>query len=142
MQDQLTISSDLAHDGDGVVRYRIRAENAAFRATTLAWGNEDDAESLGNKLKGFPKSIPSKLEYSFGSPKTGRCHLEFQTIDGTGRCCVWATFESSYSSCGTERFENSVVCVRFLPTSLDEFCIQLARFKQDRDNEAVLGRSL
>lgn len=142
MKDRLTIGSQLEHDGDGIVRYRIRAENADFRGSTLAWGNSIDAENLGDLLKGFPKTTPSSLEYAFGSPKTGLCQLEFQTIDSVGHCCVWVAIEAACSSTGTEEFQSAVVCVRFLPANLDEFCTQLIRFKRGRDNEAVLGRAL
>jgi hypothetical protein len=142
MKDKLTISSELEHDGDGIVRFRIRAENADFRGSTLAWGNAIDAGNLGELLKGFPKGTPASLEYAFGSPKTGQCQLRFQTIDSVGNCCVWATIESAYTSAGTERFQSAFVCVRFLPANLDEFCTQLTRFKRGRDNEAVLGRTL
>lgn len=139
MKDKLTICSDLDHDGDGVVRYRISAENVEFRGSTLAWGNDIDAEKLGGMLKGFPKATPSSIEFSFGSPKTGQCRLEFKTIDNRGNCGVWVSLEAAHASGGTERFQSALICVQFMPANLDEFCKQLVRFKRGRDNEATLG---
>jgi len=34
--------------------------------------------------------------------------------------------------------QTGVVCIVFLPTALDEFCLQLKRFKRAKPNEAIL----
>jgi len=143
MNSRLTVRSDLQHDGDGIVRYHIRADSPDFRGSTSAWGNDSDCADLAKLLAGFPKSLSSSVEFTFGTPRTGRCLLRFEPADRTGKCCVWAEVESTYAAAGTERFETSSVCVHFLPAALDEFCTQLLRFKSGRDNEATLvGRAL
>jgi hypothetical protein len=141
MKQLLSIRSNLDHDGDDLVRFRLSAENAEFRATTLAWDSEESVRSLLSAVGGFPRSVPDRAEFTFGSPRTGVCHLEFQTTDGRGHCCVWVSVEAAYSSAGSERHQRSTICVEFLPAALDEFCEQLRRFKRGRDNEALLTRS-
>ena len=138
MKDRLTISSDLGHDGDGLVRYRIRAENADFRGSTLAWGSEIDAEKLADVLTGFPTTTPSSLEYQFGDSKSGECRLLFQTLDHVGHCCVWATISEPYSFVVAGKFQSVLVCLTFTPASLDDFCAELRRFESGKDNEASL----
>jgi len=139
MKTQLSISSTLDHDGDGVVRYHLSADSREFRGTVFAWGSESDAADLAKLISGFPMSPESVIEFGFGSPKTGCCTLRFQTVDRRGNCCVWAEFEASYERSGTGHFETAAVCVSFLPAALDEFCVQLQRFKRGKQNEAVLG---
>jgi hypothetical protein len=140
MKDQLIISGNLDHDGDGLVRFRITAENPAFRGTTLTWGNEERISELLSALAGFPKTSSDRVEFVFGTPRTGVCRLEFQTVDSLGHCCVWVDLEAPYASTGKDRFEHSLVCVKFVPASLDEFCNHLRRFKRGRQNEAVLAK--
>jgi|SRR5688572_8137172 hypothetical protein len=140
MRDQLIISGSLDHDGDGLVRFRITAENVEFRGTTLAWGTEDTIRELVSALAGFPKASSDRAEFVFGTPRTGIGRLEFQTLDSVGHCCVWADLEAAYASTGRDAFQRSLVCVEFLPASLDEFCNQLRHFKRGRKNEAVLTK--
>jgi hypothetical protein len=140
MKDRLTISSDLDHDGDGVVRFRITAENVEFRGTTLAWGSEQTVGGLLSVLAGFPKTSSDRVEFSFGTPRTGVARLEFQTVDRLGHCLVWVDLKAAYASTGQDGFQQSLVCVEFVPASLDEFANQLRRFKRGRNNEAVLTK--
>jgi hypothetical protein len=139
MGDYLSVVSDLEHDGDGVVSIRISARNVEFRATTVAWGNDTEPVELASTLKGFPRRLPDRAEYSFGTPGVGHCKLIFQTIDDVGHCCVWAEIEARYSSVGEDQFQRSTICVEFAPAALDRFCEQLQRFKRGRQNEARLG---
>jgi hypothetical protein len=141
MKELLSIRSDLDHDGDGLVRFRLSAENAEFRAATQAWGSEESVRSLLSAVDGFPRSVPDRAEFTFGSPRSGVCHLEFQTTDGRGHCRVWVSVEAADGSAGSERHQRSTICVEFLPADLDEFCDQLRRFKPGRDNEALLTKS-
>jgi hypothetical protein len=136
--DILSIQSTLDHDGDEIVRFRISAKNVEFEATVMVWGNESDAKELASLLSGFPKSMPAQVEYSFGSPRTGQCALNFETVDRTGRCCVWGNFEAAYKSGGSERFQRAEICIEFVPGSLDNFVAQLSRFKRGVKNEAIL----
>lgn len=138
MKSCLTVRSDLEHDGDGLVRYYIRAESPDFRGTAVAWGDDSACAELGKLLAGFPKTPHASVEFTFGSPKTGRCSLSFESLDRTGRCCVWAEIESTYEARDTDRFETASICVHFLPAAVDEFCTQLQRFKRGRQNEAAL----
>lgn len=138
MRDQLAIRSSLEHDGDGLVRFHISVENVEFRATTLAWGYEENVRELVSALKGFPKTGSDRVEFTLGSPRSGLCRLEFLTIDSVGHCCVWIDLEAPYSTAGKDRFQRSLVCIQFAPGSLDEFCTQLRAFKRGQDNEAVL----
>jgi hypothetical protein len=124
-KDHLTIDSTLNHDGDGVVHYRIVAENAGFRGATGAWGNAEDALTLASALVGFPNNPQQRVEFEFGSPGVGLCRLEFRTVDSLGHCCVWADIEGSFASSDKDKFQRSLVCINFLPASLDEFCTQL-----------------
>lgn len=140
MKDQLTVSGNLDHDGDGLVRFRITAENVEFRGTTLTWGNEEKIAELLSALAGFPKTSSDRVEFVFGTPRTGVCRLEFQTIDSVGHCCVWADLEAAYASTPKDGFQRSLVCVKFVPASLDGFCNQLRHFKRGRKNEAVLTK--
>ena len=141
MKTHLVIRSSLEHDGDGMVRYHVSAESADFRGATFAWGSESDAADLAMLLVRFPASPESVVEFRFGSPSNGSCSLRFQTTDRRGHCCVWAEFESTYESGGAGRFQTAVVCIAFLPAALDEFCVQLKRFKRAEPNEAILDES-
>jgi hypothetical protein len=138
MRDQLVISGSLDHDGDGLVRLRITAENVEFRGTTLAWCTEENVAELRSALAGFPKSSSDRVEFVLGSARTGVCRVEFKTVDSIGHCCVWVEVEAAYASTGQDAFQRSLVCVEFVPASLDEFCTQLRRFKRGSKNEAVL----
>ena len=140
MKDQLIISGTLDHDGDGLVRFRITAENVEFRGTTLTWGAAENVAELLSALAKFPKTSSDRVEFMLGTPRTGVCRLAFQTLDSLGHCCVWADLEAAYSSTEKDGFQRSLVCVKFVPASLDEFCNQLRRFKRGQENEAVLTK--
>lgn len=140
MKDQLVISGSLDHDGDGSVRLRITAENVEFRGTTLAWSTEEELGELRSALTGFPKTSSDRVAFVFGAPRTGVCRLEFQAVDSTGHCCVWVDLEAAYASTEKDVFQRSLVCIQFVPATLDEFCNQLRSFKRGSKNDAVLAK--
>jgi len=140
MPTRLAISSHLEHDGDGIVRYRIEAENRDFRGAAWAWGNETDAADLAALLRGFPSGVNSKIEYGFGSSGTGVVNLLFESVNPQGHCRVWVATKSEYAAEGSREHNSAFVSVDFLPAALDDFCRDLAKFKPRRLNEAILSR--
>jgi hypothetical protein len=52
MRVQLTISNGLDHDGDGIVRFRVTAENVEFRGH--------------DPLAGFPKTSSDRVDFASG----------------------------------------------------------------------------
>ena len=138
MDSQFSIASDLEHDGDGLVRYQIHAANAKFSGTTLTWGSADDVEVLALALKGFPKSLPTHEEVTFGSHRSGQCRLRFQTYDGLGHCSLWIEIEAEYPRRGSDKFQTASIYLETTPAQVDDFCLQLRRFERGLKNEAVL----
>jgi hypothetical protein len=139
MKGNLTIKGDLEHDGDGVVRIYFAAENENFSGATAAWAAETQVAELASLLAGFPSETPSDVTYSFGSPKSGQCHLRFVTIDNVGHCAAWVQIIAEDAAYGRDEFESSLVCLKCTAAALDKFCVGLSEFKRGRNNAATLS---
>lgn len=100
MKNVLSVRSTLGHDGDGVVRYTIRAVSDDFAGSTMAWGNVEQPSQLAILLSGFPKAVGDSVGYSFGTPTTGSCELNFCSIDGSGHIGMWSQLVAPYASRG------------------------------------------
>ena len=138
MENTLRLRTDLSHDGDGLVRFYIRAEREGFLGSTMASGGEQHPFDLAKALAGFPKSPNDSIKFKFGSDGTGTCDLEFQCIDGTGHVTLWISIEAAYSSRGSDRFQTATVFMRVEPSAIDRFCAALAGFVAGARNEAIL----
>ena len=88
MGHNLAIFSQLVHDGDGLVRYRVLVESESFRAETELWGGPTDPMDLATALRAFHPAPSAKLESSLGSPGTGTVVLRFEAVDALGHCRV------------------------------------------------------
>lgn len=132
MQHHLTIVGDLGYVEDET-RYHLTAQAPGFYGTASVWGQGHEHKCLADALVGFPSTVPSSVEFSFG-----RCALRFETADGSGRCCVWATVEAEYPSGGSKQFQRASICIWFEPAALDAFCADLRRFETGQENIAVL----
>jgi hypothetical protein len=141
MQSVLILESSLEHDGDGLVRYLLTIENDRFRATTSAWGYEDEHLTFASSLAGFPVTSSSSLNYKFGSDGTGTCLLEFTCLDNLGHLGVWATLESTYPVGRSERYEHASVFHRTNPASIDQFVAEIQAFMAGSPNRAQLSGS-
>jgi hypothetical protein len=137
MPTRLAISSDLEHDGDGTVRYRVEAESPGFSGYVSVWGNDTVAADLARLLRGFPSAAKSKVEYAFGSRGVT---LRFESISPMGHCRVWIVITSESPAKGGDEHESASISVDFLPAEMDQFCRALAKFTLGRFNEAMLGR--
>jgi hypothetical protein len=135
MPYRLTIAGDLAQEADDLTRYQFRAETPDFYASTLAWGGGSEHNRLADALRDFPSSVPGFIDFKFGH---GGCALRFETVDGFGHCCVWATLAAEYPSGASARFQQASICIYFEPAALDGFRADLRRFERGRLNEAVL----
>jgi hypothetical protein len=138
MANRLAISSDLDHDGDGVVRYRIDAQSPDFRGGVWAWGNDTTAGELTRVLQGFPRNVGQKVEFTFGTHGTGVAKLRFEVASARGECRVWVSVSSEYAVANTDEHQSASLCIGFFPAALDAFCQQLGRFKPQRPNAAEL----
>lgn len=141
MQSVLILESSLEHDGDGLVRYRLTIENDRFRASTSAWGNEDEHLTFAGSLTGFPAASSSTLNYKFGTDGTGTCILEFACLDNLGHLGVWATLESTYPVGRSERYERASVFHRTDPACIDQFISEIREFVAGSPNRAQLSGS-
>jgi hypothetical protein len=139
MKGDLTIKGDLEHDGDGLFRLYFAAKNENFSGATAAWAADTQVAEFASVLAGFPSKIPSEVTYSFGSPKSGQCHLRFVTIDNVGHCAAWVQVISEDAAYARDEFESSLVCLKVTAAALDRFCLQLNDFKRGRDNAAMLS---
>jgi hypothetical protein len=139
MQSVLVLESSLEHDGDGLVRYRLTIENDRFRASTSAWGYEDEHLKFAESLAGFPAASSSSLNYKFGSKGTGTCTLEFICLDNLGHLGVWATLESTYPVGRSERYEHASVFHCTDPASIDQFVAEIRAFVAGSPNRAQLS---
>ena len=122
MRYRLTIAGSFGHPYE--TRYQLTAESADFYGSTWVWGNESESAELAKVLRNFPSSIPSSVDFIFGGAGIGRCALRFQTVNGTGHCCVWAILEAEYPLVGAER-EQASICIGFEPAALDRFSAEL-----------------
>jgi hypothetical protein len=138
MANSITVSSNLRHDGDGVVLYTIRAQSEDFAAATEVWGYVDRASELGRVLDGFPRSSSDERLIQFGSSGIGSCSLRFFCVDGVGHSAVWATLVAPHAARSTDLYERAELFVRVEPVAIDEFSKQLMRFESGKDNVAVL----
>jgi hypothetical protein len=127
------------HDGDGIVRYRIEAENHAFRGSVLAWGNDSDAAELAALLSAFPTAGVGNIKYFFGSPGSGVACLRFESLNSRGHCRVWVAITAEVAAEGGSEHDSASIAVDFVPAELDEFCRALAKFKPRCLNEAILN---
>ena len=139
----LSVGSSLDHDGDGLVRYTVTLTNGSFHAAIEAWGDAEDHLRLATALEGFPQSTDARCTYTFGSPGTGICTLDFSCIDALGHVGVWAAFESTYpvSNLGRSlgRFETASLFMRCDPNSIDEFIAGLRSFAAGSPNRACIA---
>ena len=135
----LAISSQLSHDGDGLVRYRLVVESSGFQGHTEAWGHESDVRELAVALRGFPVAAGAKVMYSFGSPGTGTASLRFEVVDPLGHCHAWISIVATHPVARTGEHESAHVCIGFNPADMDRFCRQLEDFTPGRFNEAELS---
>jgi len=131
MRYRLTITGDLGPDPD-LTRYELTAQADGFYGTTQVWGQGSEHNDLADVLSGFPSTVPSSIDFQFG-----RCTLRFQTSDGSGHCCVWASVEAEHPG-PSGQFQHASVCIGFEPAALDAFRADLMRFQRGRTNEAVL----
>jgi hypothetical protein len=138
MSGNFTLRSDLAHDGDGCVRYGFSARSESFSAATETWGGEREVAELAALLEGFQISPQSHVEYSFGAPDTGACALRFETADRIGHCRLWVSLTSEVSVGYSEGYERATICIPFVPAMLDRFSSELRGFLRNRKNCAVL----
>src|SRR5690242_16858833 len=106
MLTSLAISSDLEHDGDGVVRYRVEAHSGSFDGSVEVWGNDTVATDLATLLRGFPSAGESKVEYSFGSRGVT---LRFEAVDPMGHCSVWAVLTAEFPATGSRDHESASI---------------------------------
>ena len=143
MKAELSVSSSLDHDGDGLVRYTISLANDSFTATTAAWGDVEDHLRLAAALQGFPQSTDARCTFAFGSPGTGTCTLDFACLDSLGHVGIWAAFESTYPvgnlGRSSDRFETASVFMRCDPSSIDEFIAGLRNFSAGLPNRAGIA---
>jgi hypothetical protein len=139
MDAQLIVESSLEHDGDGCVRYVLSAQNQTFRGSAYAWGNPENHLELADALAGFPTSSSGRVSYSFGTPRSGTCALDFFCTDGLGHLGVWSTFEAEYEVGRGLGFEGARVFLRCEPAAIDVFVASLRRFVPGAANVAVLS---
>jgi hypothetical protein len=139
MQSALVLESSLEHDGDGLVRYWLSVENGHFRASTSAWGYEDEHLKFAGSLAGFPADTSSSLNYKFGSDGTGTCLLEFTCLDNLGHLGIWSTLESTYPVGRSDRYEQASVFNRTDPASIDQFVAEIRAFVAGSPNRARLS---
>jgi hypothetical protein len=138
MKNVLSVRSTLGHDGDGVVRYTIRAVSDDFAGSTMAWGNVEQPTQLAILLSGFPKAVGDSVDYNFGTATTGSCELKFGSIDGSGHIGVWSQLVAPCVSRGGSRFQSADIFFRVEPSGIDQFCSALRGFVPGQQNEAVL----
>ncbi|WP_242103698.1 hypothetical protein [Lysobacter sp. M2-1] len=141
MQSVLILESSLEHDGDGLVRYYLTVESDRFRASTSAWGYEDEHLKFAGSLAGFPAASSSSLNYKFGTDGTGTCMLEFACLDNLGHLGVWATLEATYPVGRSGRYEHASVFHRTDPASIDQFVSEIRAFVAGSPNRAQLSGS-
>lgn len=138
MEIALQVGGSLEHDGDELVRYTVQLSNVDFAASTWAWGNLGEHLELAEALQGFPASADSTVSYTFGTPGTGHCHLEFFCTDRLGHVGLWATFESAYPVGRSEQYETARLFMRCDPASIDTFIAELRGFVPSSQNRAKL----
>jgi len=141
MKTCLGVESFLEHDGDGIVRYRLTIQNDCFRATTQAWGNDDDHLRFAEALTGFPATSASTLTHSLGSDGSGTCTLEFFCLDNLGHVGLWTTIVSDYPMGPSKRHEQACAFLRCDPAAIDRFVSDLRRFTAGSPNCAELQGS-
>ena len=139
MRHNLAIFTELAHDGDGTVKYRVFVESGAFQAETELWGGPMHAAQLSTALRAFQPVRGTKLDYSLGSPGTGTVELRFEVVDLLGHCRLWTSVVSDHRIAGTGEQESARVCFGFAPADIDEFCRQLDSFVPNHPNRAELS---
>ncbi len=125
-------------DGDGLLRFKALATNDNFSGSCIFWVYANSFSELSALLKGFPTSVSSQVDYSFGSPKTGVCKLQFACVNGAGHVVVWVSIESTYAVSQTKKHQNVEVCLAIEPSAIDGFCNELSGLAIGTIKEATL----
>jgi hypothetical protein len=154
------LSIEIVYHDEHLIEIMTTATNSRYSGVTTIYIGENGQEliDLGNRLKGFPKSITQSEEKEFGytekykaefhemkkthpkmKPSSAYLSLKFYCIDQIGHPVVHITIKEDNWSERPEAIGEAKFEIRFEPAQIDNFANELIELGQKKIGKATLA---
>ena len=125
-------------EGD-IVEIFVSASNSQFSGSTRLYDSAHELGLLAKRLKGFPRTIDDKLEYSAGNSSHG-AQLRFYCVDAVGHTAVFVTINDGVSEHGPREDVSQSVALEVPcePQAIEEFAESLTALAESKSGKAIL----